>query len=114
WVESSIQSNVNAAGVNFAGGGTLSAGALNFLKSFVTKAAYADNLGQVGVPAIAGVFSLPLATSTDSTADCSAYTGTFPAKGDTTLPTNGAAAADYFCSRYSRNSVSSKLPSFTN
>jgi len=113
WVESSIQSNVNAAGVNFAGG-TLSAGALNFLKNFIAKASYADNLGQVGAPAIAGVFALPLATSTDSTADCSAYTGAFPAKGDTALPTTGAAAADYFCSRYSRNAVSTQVPAFTN
>jgi len=111
WVESSIQTNVNSTGVNFAGG-TLSAGALSFLQAFITKATYADNLGQVGIPAIAGVFALPNATSSDSTADCSLYAGTFPAAGDTTLPANGAAAADAFCSRYSRNSVSTKIPKF--
>lgn len=111
WVESTMQSNLAAAGTNFSGG-TLSAGALNFLKSFVTKASSADNLGQVGTPAIAGVFSLPTAASTDTTADCSTYTGSFPAMGDTTLPATGADAANYFCSRYTRNSISSKLPKF--
>lgn len=111
WVESTIQTNLNAAGVGNAGG-TLSAGALNFLKAFIAKAPSADNLGQVGTPAIAGVFSLPLAASADATADCSAYTGSFPATGDTVLPATGAAAADYFCSRYTRGTVSSKLPKF--
>lgn len=111
WVESTIQTNLNATGVNFAGG-TLSAGALNFLKAFVNKAGYADNLGQVGVPSIAGVFASPLATSGDSTADCSSYAGTYPAKGDATLPVNGADAADYFCSRYSRGNITTNIPKF--
>jgi hypothetical protein len=111
WVESTMQTNLNATGVNFAGG-TLSTGALNFLKSFVTKATYADNLGQVGMPAIAGVFALPTAGSTDTTADCSAYTGAYPVKGSASLPVDGADAANYFCSRFSRNANSTKLPKF--
>ncbi|TAK90435.1 MAG: hypothetical protein EPO09_16870 [Aquabacterium sp.] len=111
WVESTIQTNKSA--VN----GGLSAGALGFLNAFITKATNADNLGQVGVPAIAGVFALPLSGSTVADADCSAYgnttPATYPAMGDTTLPATAAAAADYFCSRYTRGGVSTNVPAFT-
>jgi len=113
WVESSIQTNANATSSDFSSG-TMSAGARAFLKAFITKAALAENLASVGSPALAGVFALPTSTySSDATADCSSYAGTFPAVGDTTSAwTSSAPAADAFCSRYTRNAVSTKQPKF--
>lgn len=95
WVESTIQVNKLSSA---------STAAKAWLSSFITKATYSTNLGQLSATAQNGVFALPSSVSTVAADSCKAYAGTFPVGGTT--------PADKFCSRFSRSGDNRALPSF--
>jgi hypothetical protein len=93
WVESTIQVNKLS---------TASTAAKAWMNSFIAKAQYSTNLGQLSSAAQNGVFALPLSQSTVAADDCSQYFGTY----------SGTTAADKFCSRFTRNGDNRQLANF--
>jgi hypothetical protein len=131
WAETFMQLNKQFTVANGA-----NANAVAFLGKFQTQAALVDNLGNVGSPAVSGVFALPGASAVTAALKCSTYptaasagalnasataaaiaAGTYPAIGDTTSAwatgnANNFTVADAFCSRFTRGGVTTKTASF--
>jgi hypothetical protein len=131
WAETFMQLNKQFTVANGA-----NAAAVSFLGKFQTQAALVDNIGNVGSPAVAGVFALPVASGNTTAVRCSTYpsvtsagalnasataaaiaAGTYPAIGDTASAwaagnANNFTTADAFCSRYTRNGVTSNAAKF--